>query len=379
MAGPTLGHAKHILVCLRYGIGDVVMQFPMLHALRSAAPEARITAVGAEPAIELLEGAGLVDEIVAYGRWSIRHFWDSGTEETRSQIADWLGQAKFDLVLDAAYAPEPISHAATRIGPAELSTDEAVLLDALAGGANGAEALACGARSGWGLSIHAPAHPAIALSESEIEFARMFLDGSGVWRPLVAFCPVASSNLKRWPKSRFAEVADWAIENGRGVVLFGGDVDETVAGMRQLMSPNRPRDVVVRGLHLRQVAAVLAECAALVSNDTGLMHIAAAVGIPVVAVFGPTNPHIYLPRGQAVGLAGGLDCPHRAHSMSPPGCWASEHCLIGSDNCTVAVHTENVIAALRQVLPAGTASLFRARSVTSSRALTGSARPTHGT
>jgi hypothetical protein len=60
----TLDDARNLLVCLRYGIGDVVMQFPMLDALRRAVRHARITAVGAHPAIELLENSGLVDEIL---------------------------------------------------------------------------------------------------------------------------------------------------------------------------------------------------------------------------------------------------------------------------------------------------------------------------
>ncbi|MGH9628385.1 MAG: glycosyltransferase family 9 protein [Bryobacteraceae bacterium] len=350
MAGSTLRHARNMLVCLRYGIGDVVMQLPVLDALRRAAPEARITAIGAAPAIELLEGAGLVDEIVAYGRWGIRHLWDPGIAETYAQVAGWLEEAGFELVLDAPHAPQPIRHAVRRRGLSTLSTDESVLLAALASGGNGAEALACAAGLGWGLPVDSYARPAIAPSDSEVEFARVFLEQSGACGPPVGFCPAASSSLKRWPESRFAVVADWAIENvERGVVLFGGDLDESVVTMRRLMSHGE-RGIVVRGLPLRRVAAVLAECAALVTNDTGLMHMAAAVGTPVVGVFGPTSPRVYLPRGRAVGLVGDLDCPYRAHKLSPPGCWKSEHCLIGPDNCTVAVHTETVIALLRRIL-----------------------------
>jgi ADP-heptose:LPS heptosyltransferase len=348
MAGSTLRAAKHTLVCLRYGIGDVVMQLPTLHALRRAAPDARITAMGAAPAIELLEDRGLVDELVAYGRWGIRHLWDSGAEETPTQIAGWLEEAAFELVLSGAYAPQPILHAVKCTGVPLLSFEEAFLLVISAGGANGTETLAHAARSGWGLSVDPRTRPAIALFDSEVEFARVFLDG--VPRPLVGFCPGASSNLKRWPESRFAAVAEWALNNTEGgVVLFGGEADESVAAMRRLMSAGA-RCVEVRALHLRRVAAVLAECAVLVSNDTGLMHIAAAVGTAVVAVFGPTSPRVYLPRGRAVGLSGDMECPHCTHSLNPPGCWESERCLIGPDNCTFAVHSDDVIRALRQVL-----------------------------
>jgi ADP-heptose:LPS heptosyltransferase len=131
--------------------------------------------------------------------------------------------------------------------------------------------------------------------------------------------------------------------------LLEGDLDDGAPGVRRIMS-HGGNVLAIRKLHLRYVAAVLAECSALVCNDTGLMHIAAAVGTPVIAVFGPTTPGVYLPRGQAVGLAGDINCPHRTYNMDPPGCWASEHCLIAPGNCTTAVPVESVIKALQSVL-----------------------------
>jgi ADP-heptose:LPS heptosyltransferase len=346
-----LRRAKQLLVCLRYGIGDVVMELPLLDTLRKTVPSARITAIGAAPAVEVLEGAGLVDEIVAYGDWGVRHFWDDLAGHSEADLALWLRKAEFDLVLDASCAPEAISDAVRRTGMASVSTDERTLRSALAGGANGAEALTLAARSGWKLPVEAHLRPTITSSRSEVEFAQRFLVQSGARRPLIGFCSLASSKLKRWPESRFAEVADWAIENiAQGVVLFEGGQDDIPPSMRRLMT-HGDSNVVVRGLHLRRVAALLAECTALITNDTGLMHMAAAVGTPVVAVFGPTSPRVYLPRGRAVALSGDMDCAHRTHTMSPPGCWGCEHCLIAADNCTSAVHVETVIMVLRELLP----------------------------
>ena len=76
---------------------------------------------------------------------------------------------------------------------------------------------------------------------------------------------------------------------------------------------------------LRLVAGLLSRCAAFTGNDTGLMHIAAAMGVPVAAVFGPTWPGIYLPMHQEARAFGGLDAamclpPHR-------GVWTSALCL----------------------------------------------------
>jgi ADP-heptose:LPS heptosyltransferase len=327
------------------------MQFPILKSLRHAVPNARITAIGAAPAIELLDGSGFVDEIVAFGRWGIRHFWEAGDEATVSQLAEWLKDAGFDLILDAEYAPQPVYDAVARTKLSALFTDRSTLVAALAAGANSSEALSHAALSGWGVPVKPDVRPSISLSDSEVRFAREFVrpDCCAPKPLLVGLCPAASSKLKRWPEQRFAAVAQWAIENGHKPILFEGDLGRSTAGMRRLL-PDDECVLVVRRLQLRRVAAVLAECSALVCNDTGLMHMAAAVGTPVIAVFGPTTPGVYLPRGQAIGLAGDFTCPHRTYNMDPPGCWASEHCLIASVNCTAAVPTESVITALRSVL-----------------------------
>jgi ADP-heptose:LPS heptosyltransferase len=366
----AVASAKRILLCLRYGIGDVVMELPLLDALRRTAPNARITAIGADPATQLLVGSGLVNEIVAYGRWGIRHLWDSGGEKTPADISTWLSAAGFDLALDARYSPEPVRAAVRRTGIAELSTDEGTVVEALTEGANGAEALVRGAGSGWGLREQPHPTPRIQLSASEVEFAKVFLGRSP--RALVGFCPAASSVLKRWPESRFATVADWAMEAGYSVTIFGDHHDGSGPAMRRLML-HGARCAMASGLHLRHVAAVLARCAALVSNDTGLMHIAAAVRTPVVAIFGPTSPRVFLPRGRSEWLAADVNCPHRTNSLSPPGCWHSERCLIAEDHCTAAVPTGAVTAALRRILR-GALQSYSVRSAT-----TGSRRSDHRT
>jgi ADP-heptose:LPS heptosyltransferase len=91
-----LANTARILVCLQYGIGDVVMQLPSLNALRRSAPAAKITALGAAPATELLEGEKCVNEVLSLQRWGIRHLWDSGTPFTNPQIVAWLRLAGFE-------------------------------------------------------------------------------------------------------------------------------------------------------------------------------------------------------------------------------------------------------------------------------------------
>jgi heptosyltransferase-2 len=110
-------------------------------------------------------------------------------------------------------------------------------------------------------------------------------------RPLVAMCPGSTnSRAKRWPAERFAAVADMLAESaGAEVILVGAaeesDISEEVA--RRM----RVRPFVLTGrTDLSQTAAVLRASDLLVTNDTGPAHVAAAVGCPVVVIFGPTNP-----------------------------------------------------------------------------------------
>jgi heptosyltransferase-3 len=116
------------------------MQLPALNALRRSAPDAKITAVGATPATELLEGASCVDEVLSCQHWGIRHLWDSGTPFTSLQIAAWLTLARFELALDAVHAPEPLWRAISGHGIPVLDADEESLQDGLDQNAGAVEA-----------------------------------------------------------------------------------------------------------------------------------------------------------------------------------------------------------------------------------------------
>ncbi|HEX8354098.1 MAG TPA: lipopolysaccharide heptosyltransferase II, partial [Pyrinomonadaceae bacterium] len=115
--------------------------------------------------------------------------------------------------------------------------------------------------------------------------------GARAGRPLVAMCPGSTnSRAKRWPAERFAAVADMLAErSGAEVILVGAREESDVSD--EVARRMRSRPVVLTGVtDLSQTAAVLRAADLLVTNDTGPAHIAAAVGCPVVVIFGPTNP-----------------------------------------------------------------------------------------
>ncbi len=349
--------AKRILVCLRYGIGDVVMELPVLDALRAAMPRAHVTALGAEPAIELLAGDTRVNEVVSLARFGLWHRWHAGEPATRAQVARWIEESCFDLYLDVHHVAPPIGEVVWR-GVRSLEADEWAEAEAVAVGADGTDAVKAAVWAGWGLRVSPDALPELRLTDEERRFAAEFLLAHGLSgaAPL-AISPVASAPLKRWPTALFAAAAHrLATDTGRPILLVDGpqrDVGDEI----QAALPGALRLMRIGTLPLRRLAALLERCALLVCNDTGIMHLAAAVATPVVAVFGPTSPRIYLPPSPSAFAVGGtdIDCPYRnTRSLHPPGCWAAEHCLIAERGCIERASLDDVVTAAQRALAGAT-------------------------
>jgi heptosyltransferase-2 len=107
--------------------------------------------------------------------------------------------------------------------------------------------------------------------------------------PLVAMAPGAAyGGAKRWPAERFAALASALAQDGIETVLIGSAADAAAAGDVARAAGRNVLSLVGR-TDLPALAGVLASCRALVSNDSGAMHFAAALGVPVIAIFGPTN------------------------------------------------------------------------------------------
>ena len=113
-------------------------------------------------------------------------------------------------------------------------------------------------------------------------------------RQSVAFCPGAEFGpAKRWPHYHYAKLAEMLIEQGYAIRLFGSAKDEEVGEQIRcaLPSPLQSYCVNLAGqTELNQAVDLMSDCIAVVSNDSGLMHVAAALNRPLVALYGPTSP-----------------------------------------------------------------------------------------
>lgn len=152
------------------------------------------------------------------------------------------------------------------------------------------------------IDVDPPAAPTLWLADHHQQAAEKIL--AGMSDPL-AICPIAARPEKTWPRAKFEELvrsltSPQGATPGAAVVLIGAEADRSVLeGMHQTLDATQIIDLI--GCEdLMTVAAVLSKCRVAIANDSGLAHLAAAVGAPTVALFGPTRPDLYRPWGAGV-------------------------------------------------------------------------------
>jgi heptosyltransferase-2 len=162
--------------------------------------------------------------------------------------------------------------------------------------------------------------------------------------PVLGLCPGAEyGSAKRWPEAHYAVVAQWALAQGWAVWLFGSAKDTPVTNAINRMTENRCLDLGGR-TRLAEAIDLMSLTCAVVSNDSGLMHLAAALDRPLVAVYGSSDPHHTPPMSsQAKVMYLGLSC-------SP--CFKRE-CPLGHLKCLRDIAPDQVISSLRELLQVG--------------------------
>ena len=164
-------------------------------------------------------------------------------------------------------------------------------------------------------------------------------------RPLLALCPGAEFGVaKRWPPEYYAAVATERINNGDAVFIFGSDSDKAVGERILAMMPESLRS------HCKNLAGrtTLAEAInalslmdTVISNDSGLMHIAAALAKPLVAIYGSTSPEFTPPLGETVSVVSlEVDC----------GPCFKRECPLGHHKCLQDLKPHKVLGALNDVV-----------------------------
>lgn len=347
--------ARKVLLCLRYGIGDVVMETSVLPSLRTLAPLAGISALGAHPATEIVTHAPWIDKIHTIQTWGLEHWGDRGTPGTQESIRTWFHNESFDLLVDLNHATLAVKEALEDVpGIARTDNDRQIESRALAHGRSGIDAIRASTWKGWGLQRIPLFSPSVHLHPTDHEVVTHGLQRANLpSNGFVCICPIASSHLKKYPVSKLAPVADWLVEQTSLPVIILTVPEDTDAVQLQYRMKHRAASIVMHWESIRRTAAFLTRCRLVVCNDTGIMHLAGALKVPLVALFGPTSPSIYLPRSETAEAAGGWNypCPYRkTKAFGPPSCTICGSCLENDKGCIHRGETQEVIDAAHRLL-----------------------------
>ncbi len=326
---------RALVIKLRY-VGDVLLATAVPRALKAGLPGVQVTMAVMQGTEAVLMGNPYVDDILIVDRSS---FWTQAAffREIRLRgfdcVIDLTGNDRSELACLLSGAPVRVGFRDARRWRARLAyTHEHDPPLPLVHRVD----RDLGVLTTIGLSVQAEC-PKLYVSQEEEAGAERLLKGWNLEcgsRPLVMLHPGARYWFKTWPPERFATLADRLTDTMGCTVLIGGGPSEQPIGRAIEQMAHSATVNLVGAMGLREYAALVKRCALFIGNDNGAMHIAAAVGTPIVGLFGPSDPVEWAPRGtQAEICYKGMDCRQCFHPT----------CMRGEQSCMKQISVDEVL------------------------------------
>jgi predicted lipopolysaccharide heptosyltransferase III len=329
-----------LVIKLRY-VGDVLLATPVLSRLRESFPKAHIAMLVNPGTDDVVRDHPALDEVLVMERGSLARQW---------RFVRDLRRRRFDLVIDLTDADRSallgwLSRAPVRLGYNSEGRWRGVLYTQVV------EADRFGihtvryhltATEALGLTGRPPA-PILAVAPEARREADRLLREAGVdgARPFVCLHPGARWWFKAWPAERYAALADLIQTETTAQALFLGGDQERSLESRIADGMKTPFRSLIGKTGLRALAAVLERATLMVSNDNGPMHMAAVLRVPVIGLFGPSDPAVWGPWGDGHRtFYKGLDCRACFHP----------DCFRGEQNCMRLITLDEVWEVVKQVL-----------------------------
>ena len=322
---------QSFLVVRLGSLGDLMHALPAVAALRSSFPRARLDWVVEQKWFSLVELVTAVDGVIPWHR-SLPGWWGGlrGLRRTHYDCAvDFQGLYKSALLARFSGAPRRIgfhSSFAREPGAARFYSERVIPTGRHVAEMNLSLAVAAGAeRPGV---MQCP----LRLPAEEVPGLREMLARAGIGE-FVVVSPGGGWRSKCWPPERYGALcAELWRRLGVRVVLNAGPGEEVLAGA--VVAAAAPAAPLVLSPSLRQLAALLGLARVVVAADTGPLHLAAALGTPVVALFGPTDParNGPVPKGTVLRNASEEDTTYRRGESYSPAMLA-----LGVEEVTAAI------------------------------------------
>ncbi|MCS6801492.1 MAG: glycosyltransferase family 9 protein [Chloroflexota bacterium] len=349
------GPIRRLLVIRLDLLGDVVLSLPAVRALRAAYPEAEIAMLVRPAAADIARRCPAVDRVLTFDPDRLR---PSGAPFSPSSWTALFAalrlvrQSRFDLVvglfgvwaslfavasgapLRVGYRREGVPFAYTlavpgrRYRPVRHEQAYCLRLASVAGG------------------MLLPGRDIVAAPEDRAAADRLLRAAGWDGRPLVVInAGAAAGDAKRWTASGWRELIQWLQGRGAAVALVGASADRPLA--EQIGAGLSPMPMLLAGrTTVAELIGVLDRAALVVSGDSGPLHLAAALGVPVVAIHGPSDPRISGPRSERAAVVRlNLPCSPCYDATYPA------ECPLGHHRCMRDLTSIRVVGAVEPFLP----------------------------
>jgi len=288
---------QQILLMHQGAIGDLILSLPSFYSLHENYPEARFEAMGYPRILSLIHKRYYADAVVSVDRAGVASLYNEDgclNEELLhylrqfEKVFNFGGKSQAIVIKNIQRVKDGPEVYSIKTFPDSLdlhATDFQLMQLAMLGFDN--------------------AHnvPEVFLRAEDINQAQHFLHQQGVDiknNPLIAVHPGSGSKAKNWPLENYCSLVQSLYQRYRGTVLMveGPAERNAIATMSEAL--DGITFIALQCLDLPLLAAILSQCNLFIGNDSGITHLAAALGVPTVALFGPTDPYVWGPRGKTV-------------------------------------------------------------------------------
>ena len=331
---------ERILVVKLDHLGDVLLATPVFSNLRRRYPNAELHALTGTWSRVVLEKHPDVNNVIGYDSPAFCRTGQPTSLKGAFKLYRQLRRQKYDLMVELRSDWRIVWFALLRLTPKRLSRAALQVANKLgfaqfSGTHETTRNLDVLRQAG----IPTPVRTAIfSVTAADKKWASDFLATYQIerQRPLIAIHPGSPIPLKRWLPERYAELADWLIAQKRAQILFVG-VEDEIPIITEIQALMRGESINIAGkTTLTQLASILHTCNVFIGNDSGPMHLAAAVGTQTIGLYGPGDPIRFGPAGEKCQtIRRKTDCP-----------CLGKVCRFGKTGCMSEIQVTDVIQTL---------------------------------